>query len=130
LKAKANVWEKEDLQKTKKVLVLELVQTQKNEHTLDFNCKVWEQSQKKTVANFKAYKAKVEPQLKELRQLRAQMGENSDQAEQVRTLQNNLEFWKMQCDKMKAALVLAQTKNDNLVIMAKKAKSEASAARV
>jgi hypothetical protein len=36
----------------------------------------------------------------------------------------------MQCDKMKAALVLAQTKNDNLAIMAKKAKSEASAARV
>jgi hypothetical protein len=92
LKAKADVWEKEDSQKTKKMLVLELVQTKKNEHTLDFNCKVWEQSQKKAVANFKAYKAKVEPQLKELRQLRAHMEENSDQAEQVWTLQNDLEF--------------------------------------
>jgi hypothetical protein len=114
LKAKADVWEKEDLQKTKKVLVQELVQSKKNAYTHEYNAKFWEQGQKKTIANFKAYKAKVEPQLEELKELRALIDGNPDQVEQVWTLQNDLEFWKMQNDKTKAALVLAQNKNDHL----------------
>jgi hypothetical protein len=127
LNAKAAVWEKEDLQKVKKTLVTELVQVKKNEFTLAFNCQVWEQSQKKTVKNFKAYKAKVEPQLKELRQFRAQMGGN---AEQYQTLQDELEFVKAELNKTKEELILAEAKSDTLEMMAKKAKSEASAYRV
>lgn len=130
LKAKAVVWEKEDSQKIKKVLVQELVQSKKNSYTHEYNSKFWELGQKKTIANFKAYKAKVEPQLEELKELRALIDGNPDQVEQVRALQNDLEFWKMQCDKTKAALVLAHNKNDQLANIAKKAKSEATAARV
>jgi hypothetical protein len=58
LKAKADVWEKEDSQKTKKVLVQELVQSKKNEYTHEYNSKFWEQGQKKRLQTSRPTKQK------------------------------------------------------------------------
>jgi hypothetical protein len=117
LNAKADVWEKEDSQKIKKVLVQELVQSKKNAYTHEFNAKLWEQGQKKTVANFKAYKAKVEPQLEELKELRAEIRTKLSKFGHFRTIWS---FGRCSVVKTKQHLSLPITRTTSLRILSKR----------